>query len=229
MTSKSDLGFAMTEKIAWLRGAGRLVLLLPLLWATVFASAPAPALAQESGPVGLVVQKTGPVTVLRVAGAAALQVGDPVFQADQLLTGPKSKVKIELLDGSLLALGADSEVAVSEYLLDPAGKRRGGLLDLLRGILRATVAPDSGGAFDIRTRIAVASTRATDWIVELTEEHVSVFVAEGQVEVTAYQTGTGVLLEPGFGTDVPEGRGPGQPKEWGQARVDEALARTSLP
>jgi ferric-dicitrate binding protein FerR (iron transport regulator) len=215
----------MTVKIAWLRGAGRLVLLLPLLWATAFTS----ALAQESGPVGLVVQKTGPVTVLRVAGGAALQVGDPVFQADQLLTGPKSKVKIELLDGSLLVLGADSEVVLTEYLLGPADTRRGGLLDLLRGILRATVVPDSGGAFDIRTRIAVASTRATDWIVELTEERVSVFVAEGQVEVTAYQTGTSVLLDPGFGTDVPEGRAPGRPKEWGQERVDEAVARTSLP
>jgi ferric-dicitrate binding protein FerR (iron transport regulator) len=219
----------MTVKIAWLRGAGRLVLLLPLLWAAAFAAVPVPTLAQESGPVGLVVQKTGPITVLRIAGGSALQVGDPVFQADQLLTGPTSKVKIELLDGSLLALGADSEVALTEYLLDPADTRRGGLLDLLRGILRATVAPDSGGAFDVRTRIAVASARATDWIVELSEERVSVFVAEGQVEVTAYQTGISLLLDPGFSTEVPEGRAPGRPKEWGQARVDEALAGTSLP
>ncbi len=201
------------------RRAAALALMLLLAWAL-------PAAAQE--PVGRVAAKIGPVTVLRASSGGALQLGDPLYQIDQLLTGPGSRVRIEFVDGAVLAIGADSEVAISEYLIDDQGKRQSGLFDLLRGNLRATV-PAGAGGFDIRTRIAVASTRATDWVIELTEEKVSVFVIEGQVQVTGYQDGVSKLLEPGFGSDTNAGRRVGNPRPWSEKRVNDLLARTQIP
>jgi hypothetical protein len=42
-------------------------------------------------------------------------------------------------------------------------------------------------------------------------------------------TGGSVALAPGQGTDVAAGETPTDPKEWGAARRNEALARTAFP
>lgn len=203
------------------RRAAALALMLLLVWAL-------PAAAQE--PIGRVAAKVGPVTVLRASGVEALQLGDPLYQIDQLLIGPGSRARIEFVDGALLAIGADSEVAISEYLVDDQGKRQSGLFDLGRGTLRATVTggADAGG-FDVRTRIAVASTRATDWAIELTEEQVSLYVVEGQVQVTGYQDGVSRLVEAGFGSVTKVGQRAGKPRPWSETQVSDLLARTQIP
>jgi hypothetical protein len=208
----------MSVKTACCRAA-RLALMLLLFWAL-------PAAAQE--PVGRAIAKVGSVTVLRAGAGSSLQPGDPLYQIDQVLTGPKARVRIEFLDSSILAIGADSEVAITEYLLDDERARQSALFDLLRGILRATVAGGTAGGFDIRTRIAVASTRAADWLIELTEEKVSVFVVEGQVQVIGYQDGVSKLVEAGFGSDTKIGQRAANPRPWAEDRVNDLLARTQI-
>ncbi len=208
----------MRVETACSRAAG-LVLMLLLVWTL-------PVAAQE--PVGRAVAKVGSVTVLRAGAGGTLQLGDPLYQIDRVLSGPKSRVKVEFLDGSVLVIGADSEVAITEYLLGDEGARRNALFDLLRGILQATVAGAPAGGFDIRTRIAVASTQAADWAIELTEEQVSVFVIEGQVQVTGYQDGVSKLVEAGFGSDTKVGLRAGNPRPWSENRVNDMLARTQI-
>ncbi len=208
----------------------RLVTLLVLL-----AFAPwlvAPALAQpEPSAVGKVVDQRGAVTVMRQDRPVALIVGAPVFRRDQIHTGAASRVKLELVDGTVLAIGSGSQLTVAEYVTDASQGRLEGAISLLLGILRATVANGSSpGAFDVESRAAVASVRSTDFVMEATDGHCAVFVVEGRVEVsqTSAGAGQGVSLDPGQGTDVETGSPPTEPKMWGQGRVDEFLARTRI-
>lgn len=182
-----------------------------------------PAAGQEAGGIGRVADLTGPAVVLRDGQPRALYRGARIHRDDRLRTLETAKLKIVFADGSELVLGADSKVAIARYAPD-AGH---GVLELLRGILRAVVAgAPRWERFDVETRNAVASARSTQWVVALTPEQTSVFVVEGAVDVRA--AGRTVRLQEGDGTDVPVGAGPGDPVQWGQARVDRVLDRTTL-
>ena len=201
-----------------------------LLASAMLATLSAPTVAEQPVPIGQVVRQQGSVTVLRATGGGTLQLGAPVFQGDSILTGPDSKIRIAFADGSELTVGPDSEVLLDEYAVTGAGHRQAGFLTLLRGIARAAVAGAAGAApFSIRTRLAVASARSTDWLTEAARERTSVFVAEGSVAVQGAGGGAGVLLAAGYGTDVLPGQPPSPAKRWGAARVEQATARTRLP
>jgi len=81
----------------------------------------------------------------------------------------------------------------------------------------------------VTTGTAIASVRSTDWVIEAKPDDTAVFVVDGRVQVVNRGQTGGVLLYPGFGTDVRPDSPPTTPKRWGQARVDSALARTRLP
>lgn len=201
-----------------------------LLLSVLLLGAVVPAVAEQAAPVGQVVRQIGSVTVLRAVGGGTLQLGAPVFQGDSILTGPDSKIHIAFGDGSELAVGPDSEVRLDEYAVAGDGSRHGGFLTLLRGIVRAVVAGAAGaGPFDIGTRLAVASTRSTEWLIEAARDRTSVFVTEGSIAVQGAAGGEGVLLAAGYGTDVLPGAPPNPAKRWGAARIDRAMARTRLP
>jgi hypothetical protein len=182
-----------------------------------------PAHAQEEEGIGRVADLTGPAVVLRERGPQALYRGARIYREDRLRTLETAKLKIVFADGSELVVGADSKVNIARYAPDEGE----GVLQLLRGILRAVV-PDSTRweRFDLQTRNAVASARSTEWIVVLTLERTSVFVIDGAVDVSA--AGGQVRLRNGDGTDIPVGAAPGDPVQWGQARVSRALTRTTL-
>ena len=201
---------------------GGLVALLLLLAAT-------PVPAQEAA-VGRVAALAGAATAERGDVAYDLAPGTPVRVGDRLVTGPGGRVKIAFADGSLLAVGPDSAVEISDYALDGAGGRVRGLLSLLTGILRATVPRQAPAApFEVRTQAAVASVRSTDWTVEAGSDRTSVFVLKGRVAVAPAGGGAAVVLEQSFGTDVMPGEGLAAPKRWGAGRIRDALDRTRVP
>lgn len=185
------------------------------------------ALAAE--PIGTVVDQRGDVTAVREPARVALARGAAILETDRIVTGVEATVKIALADGSVLTIGANSEVALESYLVGPDRGRIGAVLDLVLGIIRVTVSMSGDGApFDVRTRAAVASARSTQWLVEATDRGTAVFVVEGEVAVSSRDANATVYLGPNFGVDVPPGGQPSSPKEWGAARVEDVLARTRL-
>jgi hypothetical protein len=168
---------------------------------------------------------TGAAIALRADGPSALYRGAPVRQGDTVRTLPETRLRITFEDGTRLVLGADSKVALARYA-GAAGGDGEGVLELLRGIVRVVLEKAAWHSFEVETRTAVASARSTQWIVELSDDGTAVFVVDGSVAVRA--AGQEVLLQPGFGTDVPPDAPPGEPKQWGQGRVDDVLARTTL-
>jgi hypothetical protein len=183
---------------------------------------PAAALAD---PVGRVVEQAGDAFFVREGEAALLRPGDDLAAEDRVVTAADGKVVIRFDDGSLCTIGPDSEL-----LLADLAAPQGGWLDLVHGIVRLILAPGSRAAeTGVRTRAAVASVRSTEFIVDAKLDHAAVFVAEGTVRVIGRLTGVSVTLQPGEGTDIGLREPPTPPKRWGDQRVQDVTARTTLP
>ncbi len=211
-----------------------LLVALTALTAGGTLAAAAGALAQDDAarddarpldPVAIVEALEGQVFLLRGGRQVPLEVRRAVADSDEILTFPDARVRLRFADGTLVTIGPNSRCLVAFHRRD--AEREGDILRLIEGILRIFTAEAASEAIKVRTRSAIASPRGTEWIVERTPGSTAVFVVDGAVAVRG-TAGGAVLLEPGFGTDVPDGAPPGEPKRWGQARVDDALARTSF-
>jgi hypothetical protein len=192
----------------------------------IAAARPAPAQDRSTCVAARVV---GEAAVLREMNPLPLRPGMPLTQGDQITTGGDGRVEVLCGDGSSLVVGSRTRVRLSIFIAGNAQKRSA-VLELFEGILR-TVLP-SGHAweqFDIVTRTAVASVRSTTWIVDAKEDTTGVFVESGGVLVSSRAAQDQVFVPAGFGTDVDLQPGRLTTKQWGQARIDDALSRTRLP
>jgi len=184
----------------------------------------------DSPRVGEVTAQEGPAALVRESAQTNLQVGAEVREMDRIVTEPRSRVRIGFLDGSSLNVGPGSEVVITTYAMGEDGKRQKGIFTLILGIIRAT-AEKAGVAnsFEIETAAAVASARATSWIVEATAQETAVLVLSGKVEVMGRTTDPSIFLGPGEGTTVPLGSPPGAAKTWGDAKRERAVSLTEIP
>jgi ferric-dicitrate binding protein FerR (iron transport regulator) len=184
-----------------------------------------PALAAERVPVGRVIRQEGGASVLRDAVRSPLLPGTAVFAGDVVETAVSSRVTLRFEDDSTLTAGPSSRVAVSEYVVTPAGGRTSALLTLLAGIVRTAVQQAGFGSFAVQTEDAVASARSTEWTVEILPASTAVLGIEGAVEVAGRRTGASVTINPGQGTDVaPGSAAPTPPVTWGAPRVERTLS-----
>lgn len=185
--------------------------------------------AQEVPAVGHVSRFTGEVSVLRGADRLAPSTGTLLYEGDAIATGPHGRAEIAIGDGSTVTVGAGTTVSVVSFAAAEAGPGRA-FLDLIEGILRIALSGERPWhSFDVRSATAVASVRSTHWIVDATRVKTGVLVVEGDVAVSSRAGAGEVTLSAGQGTDVLLGRAPTAPKAWGQARVDDVLARTRMP
>jgi ferric-dicitrate binding protein FerR (iron transport regulator) len=142
----------------------------------------------------------------------------PLHLDETLTTGHGSRLTARLRDATL-ALSADARLVIDAYV---AGSRAS--LLLRAGAVLVEAAP---GAF--RQRLTVTSpfgvigVRGTRFFAGPVGETFGVFCAEGSVSVTA--GGRTVLLAAGEGVDIARAGGPPGPvRQWGQAKIDRALA-----
>ena len=207
------------------------VRLLPafLAAAIVLLVGAAAAPAQEMPVVGQVGRVVGEVNVLRGTERLPAVTGTALQQGDAIATGPQGRAEVVVSDGSTVTLGAGTTLSLAS-LTAPASGPGQAFLDLIEGILRIALSGERPWhSFEVRSATAVASVRSTDWIIDATRVKTGVFVVDGRVAVTGREGAGEVTLTPGQGTDVLIGGLPGAPKTWGQARVDDVLARTQLP
>lgn len=192
--------------------------------ATAIAAA-LPASAQLPR-IGRVRRAMGQLLAVRGSALVRLAAGDEVFADDILRTDAAGKALIACEGGLEITIGPDTELALRRFAADGSG-RLNAFFGLLRGIARLVGGLVAGSAVEVDTRTAVASVRATEWIVESADKGTAVLALSGRVEVRALVGGT-VELGPGEGTDVAPGGAPRQPARWGEARRQNAVARTTL-
>lgn len=184
-----------------------------------------PASAQLAG-IGRVRRAVGQLVAVRGSSLVPLAVGDEVFADDILRTDAEGKALI-VCEGDLeITLGPATELALRRFAVD-GSERLTVFFGLLRGIARLLGRLVAGSAVEVDTRTAVASVRATEWIVESADKGTAVLALSGLVDVRALAGGA-VELGPGEGTDVAPGGAPRPPALWGEPRRRAAVARTTF-
>lgn len=135
--------------------------------ATAAASAATATTGQQREGTFKTVQ--GDVTVVRGEVRSAAIVGGPVRAADRILTGEAGAAAITLRDGTVLSIGPDSVVDLTEFRFDSTTEEGSVLISLLRGSLRVVtglISKLKPEQVKITTPTTVIGVRGTDFIVE---------------------------------------------------------------
>ena len=96
-------------------------------------------------------------------------MGDPVWEGDRIVSGPKSAAALTLRDGTVLSIGADSTVDLAQFQFEPTTHEGNVLIALAKGSLRlvtgliAKLRPEQ---VKVTTPTTVIGVRGTDFIVE---------------------------------------------------------------
>ena len=142
------------------------------------------------------------------AAAIPLHVLEPVYWQDLVRTEGNGRVKIELTGGTVLSVGARSQLRIVKH--DTASDQTE--LELTAGSVRGQVVKltKPGSSFQIKTQTAVIGVVGTDVIVISGPNGTQVICLDGTVTVTS-ATGASVTLQPGQSTTVPAGGAPSAP------------------
>ncbi|WP_367847593.1 FecR domain-containing protein [Rhodoferax sp. WC2427] len=113
----------------------------------------------------------GTVTVTNAQGARTVHPGDPVAEADKLLTGTNGAASVVMRDGTTLVLGPSSQLDITSFAFNGTTQKGNMLLSLLRGSLRMVtglVGKGNPDAVKITTPTSVIGVLGTDFIVRAT-------------------------------------------------------------
>lgn len=178
--------------------------------------------------VGTIVAARGEVFADTGSGPQqALQMNAPVHLGDTIVTG-RGKAKVALGDGSILSIGENTRIQVSQFT--SADANQAVRLNLFSGVLRPLVnRTTSTGSFEVETQTAIAAVRGTDWVMEATADNTAVALLRGRVAVSRRddRRASALLRSPGQGTDVPRGQPPKPPAPWGTQRLANLLVRAT--
>jgi hypothetical protein len=134
--------------------------------ATTAASSVAVA---DAGGVGIFKQVQGQAWQGQAESRRVIMPGEPVLAGERLRTGRNGTASLTLKDGTVLTLGPDTSLDLTQFHFNTTTQEGSLGLDLLQGTLRvitgllAKVNPER---FRITTPTAVVGVRGTDFIVE---------------------------------------------------------------
>ncbi len=136
-----------------------------VLCALVLLAAPAGGSAQPAVPAaGRIKVATGTVALVRGGQALTAAAGAEVLESDVLRTGPDGRLSVMLKDESRVALGPNSELALTRFAYNPSDAQLGLGLRLARGVLSyvsgliAKLAPE---AVKLETPTSIIGVRGT--------------------------------------------------------------------
>ena len=212
--------------------SGPLLLVLAVLGvATLGEIAPAGAQAPAVGTVEALVG-AAMVTPFDASAPRALAVGAELFEGDRIRTEAGARLRLRLLDGSVLTCGEATDLILDWVLYVPEQATRSVLLRVPLGIVRAVVellVPHS--TVEMHTATAVISARGTEWIAEAQPAATAIVALEGEVAVQNVDPSVpgAVSLGPGEGVTVEADAPPPAPTVWGDARRNAFIERTTVP
>ncbi len=142
----------------------------------------------------------------------AKRIGDAVLHNEVFETWKESRALLEFIDGSRLALGANSKVVIDDFVFDPAQVKGNALINLTAGTLRFVTGQMPHGGVVIKTPTATLTLRGTDVSVHVHPDGTTdATVQAGLVEAHNDLNGDTTNLLPGEGTTL--GQGGNQPFE----------------
>ncbi len=157
-------------------------------------------------PIGNYIISKGTVTVIHQGEVTPIPVNtrDGVLFRDVITTSAESKTKALFVDDSILTLGENSSVEITEHVFNPNTNTRSTIVTLIEGRLRVLVGKTFlglGSRFEIHTNTASVAARGTYMVIWIEPE------AKGNAMPASYVAqaipaggGTGVALLNGTAT-----------------------------
>ena len=151
--------------------------LVGVMLVSLLAAGAGQAAGQEV--LGVLTASQGEVSISRPSPppgrvlAVRAGVREQLFAGDVVKTGADALAKLLLRDDSLITLGEDSELEVTEALFEPAASKRSTTVKLLHGVARAVIppvdSPNPDSRFTIETRTAVVGVRGSEGGCQIAE------------------------------------------------------------
>lgn len=185
--------------------------------------------AWAAAPAGEVLALKGACVAERDGKPMPLKAGDPVLVGDTVVVPDDGRLKLRMVDGSVISEAAGSRMTIGSYAAGGSGGGRDVGLKLASGLLRAVVAPaGQPSRFEVETATGVAAVRSTDWFVSAKTAGTQVGVLDGVVALTSAATHRAVSIPARWGSRVEPGRDPVPPRVWTKAEFDDVIGRTDL-
>ena len=171
--------------------------------------------AQAAPRVGTVTIIKGKATVTRQnRKTQKIKVGTPIYQNDNIKTAVGGKLRVVFIDRSIISVGSNSSLTITEYVFSPAKKERAGGIRLAWGKVKCFVNNLTGyrkKKFEVRTNTAVIGVRGTIFLVEYTDAMTKVAAFENAIEVVILESQAVRQVLAGSGVEILPSAQPGEP------------------
>ena len=169
----------------------------------------------------------GKVTVTHAGEPRVLPVKlhDEVLFKDVIQTEKESRTKAFFQDDSILTVGENSRVEITEYIYNPESNLRRSVVKVMQGQVRALVSKvfkSNGSRFEVHTPSAVAAARGTYFTVwhENGQSGIINVGESGRVDFTS--GGVTVAVDPGQFSLAEHGKAPSLPAVHGLGLTNTA-------
>ena len=132
--------------------------------------APAANKAAAGGEVARVKTYTGTATIARTDRVLSLQKDEKIYVGDTLKTGADGSLGITFRDNTILSLGPNSTVVISEFLFAPAQGKLSIVTRIIKGTavyLAGVIAKLSPQSVRFETPVATVGFRGTRFLVKI--------------------------------------------------------------
>jgi hypothetical protein len=121
-------------------------------------------------PVGSDNKLKGAASIIRQNQVIPAQIGEKIYKMDSLKTGRNGSVGVIFKDDTLLSIGPQSEIIISEFLFSPAEGKLSMITRLLKGTavyLTGIIAKLSPESVRFETPVANIGIRGTKFAVKI--------------------------------------------------------------
>jgi hypothetical protein len=160
--------------------------------------------------IGNVKNKKGSANILRETQKIKIYKNESVFKEDTVKTLDKSRVKILFVDDSLLMIGENSVILVSEYFKGTDKKAGKSVFNLVDGVINVIVGKKG---FEIHTPTAISAARGTSYLLWVEKGKTGMAVTEGTVKFKNSEETVGgeLIITAGKMSYVAKGKPPTSP------------------
>lgn len=142
--------------------------------------------------VGVFTETSGDVKFLRADYYFEAAAGVEVEAEDLVETGNAAMAQLDMGDGSMLRIGPNSRLALTDYRLDEGGNVIAAGIEVVSGWLRFAVARlRNDASYRIETSTMTIGIRGTEGVIEAQDSQGGLYLEEGMVEVNAADSSSG--------------------------------------
>lgn len=185
-------------------------------------------------PVGSIVAMRGTATAHDTQGnVRPLSLKSPVYEHDELKTGPRGRIQVLFRDKTIISLGGESTIKISEYAWKPDTKTGAMKTRVKEGVFRVmggAITKEAPRNFTTETPAATIGIRGSMYAGKVAGQQLMVVFEGGKGIDVSNDKGSISITNPGFGTfvkgaDLP----PLPPKPLSKDEVAELNAQLSTP